>query len=185
MSYFPPFEDMGSDEQAETSGYEQVAGPSRVREERGDQHTKNKSLGSLANFMAWATFTPTTEIAPPTTATHATSRHPSISGPTDGERVEALTRRFNSSQGKRRVLEPRAVEEESSVISLLGLTTTASKGSIASEGIKQKRRMGSEIEVERMIRAGKEHAARISGEDEEGAVEHLVGWVSLIFLLKV
>jgi hypothetical protein len=140
-------------------------------------HGKNKSLGSLANFMAWATFSPTTESAPrrpSLAASQSAGLIPSASQQTDGERVEALTKRFTPAQGKRRVLEPVAVDKGNRGWTLLGLTTTGSMSEVDRVVMKQKRRMGSEVDVERMIRAAKEDAASSRPvEDEEGAVERM------------
>ncbi|KAI9635561.1 uncharacterized protein MKK02DRAFT_32951 [Dioszegia hungarica] len=188
MSYFPPFEDMGSDEPSPSAEEEEmcVAGPSRSSSPTMDArgaHGKNKSLGSLANFMAWATFSPTTESAPcrpSLAASQSAGLIPSASQQTDGERVEALTKRFTPAQGKRRVLEPMAVDEGNRGVTLLGLTTTGSMSEVDRAVPKQKKRMGSEIDVERMIRAVKEDAtgSRL-GEDEEGAVERILGFTPL------
>lgn len=163
---------MGSDTPEEPE-----AGPSRPSSR---EHGKNRSLGSLAGFMAWATFSPTSEIPPSTSPSknggivRSTSSgidgHPPLS---DGAKLQALTRRFTHGGGKRRVLEPMLVENDQTSVSLMGLTTVQPKG----EGKKQKRRMGSEMEVERLLRRG-----QAEDNDEEGTVERIVGWVCYCLL---
>lgn len=113
MSYFPPFETMGSVD-ADTESNDSSAGPSRPtvrttekdgasrahsrgstpdsrRSDNSQRHGKVRSLGSLGGFMSWATFTPSPAGTP-------------AEAPADGKAVAALTRR--TSQAKRRTLEP-------------------------------------------------------------------------------
>lgn len=119
MSYFPPFESMGSGDPEEGSS---AAGPSRPASRLEDQarsrsrgstpdskrtssnqgsqrHAKVRSLGSLGGLIsAWTSFTP----SPATTPMEQPGAH--ANAEQDGKAVDALTRR--TSQAKRRTLEP-------------------------------------------------------------------------------
>ncbi len=82
LSYFPPFESMGSVDD------ESIAGPSRCIPAR--KRGKGSSLGSPAGLMSWMTLTSSTS-------------SPDIAS-SDVEAVQALSKRC--SVGKRRVLKP-------------------------------------------------------------------------------
>ncbi|WWD08054.1 hypothetical protein V865_006164 [Kwoniella europaea PYCC6329] len=143
VSYFPPFEDMGStssSDGAETARYHGLPSPLERNSSQHSHHKKGKSLSSIAGIMSaslsWglsglACTSPTTSVAP----AHLDGN--------DDKVVEALTKRFSSSSStssKRRVLEP---------ITLTPLdldTTTSHDGEDKSK--MHKRRMRSEIEVD-------------------------------------
>jgi len=107
MSYFPPFETMGSGPSSPAETPE--AGPSRLRDnevERG--HSKGRSLGSLAGLMSL--LSPVTTPLRPASANSTPIHPPNYRSTSDGDVLQALAKRVN--HGKRRVLEPMTLANE-------------------------------------------------------------------------
>ncbi|WVR04331.1 hypothetical protein IAU60_001331 [Kwoniella sp. DSM 27419] len=149
LSYFPPFEDMGSDAitavipdtpcQAGPSG---SASPARLP----GGHTKGRSLGSLAGIMSaslsWGLSSiscTTPPLASPPLDVGYDGSWQGPYGPPDNQAVQALTKRFTP--GKRRVLEPLTLThaDEDDMSLALGV------------GGVHKRRLKSEVEVDGVL----------------------------------
>ena len=119
MSYFPPFETMGSGAEDNAE-----AGPSRLKEQLG--HSKGRSLGSLAGLMSF--LSPGTPPLRPSVSVLQEGEE-NIRSSSDGDVLQALAKRVTP--GKRRVLEP---------------ITVSSNENLQVTGIKhQRRRTGGEI----------------------------------------
>jgi hypothetical protein len=158
VSYFPPFETMGSDPEPVPE-----AGPS---EPRPRTHVKVRSLGSIAGFVSWG-LALTSQPSPDSSASaSASGSHVGVgvgagasagTSPArspDDEAVVALTKRFTP---KRRVLEP----------------ITVSSNDITQQrvGGAHKRRMKSEIEIEGILGHSRTPS---SSEADEDTVEGIV-----------
>jgi hypothetical protein len=148
LSYFPPFESMGSEDDLPEPprSDEPIAGPSRP-----SSHIRGKSMTSLAGLMSvcLSTISPSTSMA--------------LLPSTDGEAVQALTKRCTPGKGKRRVLEPLTVNDgEVDVNSTLSLH--------------HKRRMRSEVVIEDMLGRVKAGLADTTsrGTEDEDAIERLI-----------
>ena len=151
LSYFPPFETMGSSTDDDSD-----QGSSRARlpgERRG--HGQGRSLGSLAGIMS-ASFS----WGLSSLASSSSSSSPQLAC-SDNEAVQALTKRC--APGKRRVLEP---------------LTLATKEDVEIRRVSlRRRRSKSEEEVENMTQAVTSPSKEEVGEDDEDLVEGLVGEV--------
>jgi hypothetical protein len=93
MSYFPPFELMGSEEEAAEAESSQPG-------EQIPKHRKGTSIGSIAGIISL--LSPNTPL-PPKVNKRTTS---------DGDVIQALTQRVTTPGNKRRVLEPMSVGNE-------------------------------------------------------------------------
>ncbi|WVW78849.1 hypothetical protein I302_100812 [Kwoniella bestiolae CBS 10118] len=148
VSYFPPFEDMGSNEGCPSSSSSSVerdnsarpAGDEPIRaslNRRTSHHKKGKSLSSIAGIMSASLSWSLSGLAC-TSPTASTGINGTGNG-NDDKAVEALTKRFSSSSStsKRRVLEP---------FTLTPMDTAQDAGDRGSK--MHKRRMRSEVEVD-------------------------------------
>ncbi|OXG88968.1 hypothetical protein C345_02561 [Cryptococcus neoformans A2-102-5] len=176
VSYFPPFEDMGSicsEGQGSSSGQSEREKASE-RDEEGDSaarassHRKMGSLGSIAEFVSASISWGLTPFAYANTSQHSNYCHetspPVPARPaTSEEAVEALSRKFTLS--KRRVLEPLSVcpQTEDMVV--------REKEKVI-KGM-HKRRMRSECEVETMVTAIG-YKGLEGKDDDEAVVERLL-----------
>ncbi|WVQ68877.1 uncharacterized protein L199_007086 [Kwoniella botswanensis] len=144
VSYFPPFEDMGSTSSSDDAETARDHGlPSRLERKSShhSHHKKGKSLSSIAGIMSASLSWSLSGLAC-TSPTTTSPNHQNKDG-NDDKVVEALTKRFSSSSStssKRRVLEP-------FTLTPLDLETTTSHD--GEDRCKMhKRRMRSEIEVD-------------------------------------
>ncbi|OXC61922.1 hypothetical protein C358_02660 [Cryptococcus neoformans MW-RSA852] len=176
VSYFPPFEDMGSicsegqgsssgQSEREKAGERDGEGDSAAR---ASSHRKKGSLGSIAEFVSASISWGLTPFAYANTSQHSNYCHetspPVPARPaTSEEAVEALSRKFTLS--KRRVLEPLSVcpQTEDMVV--------REKEKVI-KGM-HKRRMRSECEVETMVTAIG-HKGLEGKDDDEAVVERLL-----------
>ncbi|WWD21968.1 hypothetical protein CI109_106456 [Kwoniella shandongensis] len=208
VSYFPPFEAMGSDcgsddEQEGESPRRSATVKKERRREPGHGHAKGRSLGSIAGMMSaslsWGlsslacTSPPTEQHAHLRSTTHASSSSTSsipirsglpISNTSDGDAVEALTRKFTP--GKRRVLEPFTVHTNEADLDLSAAQHEVRQIKKRGDNVGlHKRRMRSEFVVEEMVLAsstlgeslsmGRRRKERAEAEEDDvGVVEALV-----------
>ncbi|KAK8846660.1 hypothetical protein IAR55_005747 [Kwoniella newhampshirensis] len=172
VSYFPPFEVMGSDcgSDGEESESPRRSSKKERRREPGHDHSKGRSLGSIAGMMSaslsWGLSSLSCTSPPPAThanqqpASHdsstspssvpARSGMPSNSNSLDGDAVEALSKRFTL--GTRRVLEPFTMNTDG--VDMQVDKARETDGKAEQSGMKpglHKRRMRSEFQVEEMI----------------------------------
>ena len=179
LSYFPPFESMGStsasddddDNEHHKAGRSSTVG-------RGSQHSKGRSLGSLAGIMS---FLSPTAVNPPLTIKTklpSSKSSTSISRSADGAVLEALSKRVTP--GKRRVLEPMTVENEEIKPSVPVPTVGRVAPRIVEGRAQHKRRFGSEAEVENLLSRRRDRATsgKVGELVDELVVEDLVGDVS-------
>ncbi|ORY25341.1 hypothetical protein BCR39DRAFT_561103 [Naematelia encephala] len=146
VSYFPPFESMGSRTDSEPEDIPRSS------------HVKGRSLGSLAGLVSWSL----NLASSPSTPSRLDGGSGIRGSSPDGEVVDRLAKRFTPA--RRRVLETRTVNAD------MDMWDTEQNES-RKEGA-QKRRMGSEAEVENMIRRGRREKNK--EDDEEGLVERLI-----------
>lgn len=180
VSYFPPFEDMGSicsEGQGSSSGQSEREKASERDEEgdsaaRANSHRKKGSLGSIAEFVSASISWGLTPFAYANTSQHSNYCHETLPPvparpATSEEAVEALSRKFTLS--KRRVLEPLSVcpQTEDMVV--------REKEKVI-KGM-HKRRMRSECEVETMVTAIG-YKGLEGKDDDEAVVERLLDDVS-------
>lgn len=184
VSYFPPFEDMGSicsEGQGSSSGQSEREKASE-RDREGDSrasagsHRKRGSLGSIAEFVSASISWGLTPFACANTSQHPsycreTSSPVPATPTTSEEAVEALSRKFTSS--KQRVLEPFSVGPQTEDM-VVREKEKVIKGM-------HKRRMMSECEVETMV-AAIGHKVLEGKDDDESVVESLLDDVSHSFL---
>lgn len=189
VSYFPPFEDMGSvcaEGQGSSSGQsERERACEREKEEgsrsRARSHEKKGSLGSIAGFVSASICWGLASLTYANTSQHSNYCHeespipdlPMSPAPTTSEEaVEALSRKFTPS--KRRVLEPFTLKES------IGPQTEDMVVREKEKVIKgmHKRRMMSECEVETII-ADTGYRGPEGKDDDEAIVERLLDDVSI------
>ncbi|OCF59189.1 hypothetical protein L486_03691 [Kwoniella mangroviensis CBS 10435] len=146
VSYFPPFEDMGSTSSfdgAETARDHRLHSRLERISSQHSLHKKGKSLSSIAGIMSASLSWSLSGLACTSPSSTSTSpKHQNIDG-NDDKVVEALTKRFSSSSStssKRRVLEP-------FTLTPLDLDTT-NRHDGEDRSKMHKRRMRSEIEVD-------------------------------------
>ncbi|WVQ97686.1 hypothetical protein IAU59_004800 [Kwoniella sp. CBS 9459] len=167
VSYFPPFEDMGSPtlgpnqsacmDAGSRPGYSEIEGFPKIGESSRSgcqadpaqytlrRHGKGRSLGSLAGFMTASISWGLSSIScgpPATPPPTAMSRSGSIQ---DGVAVQALSKQFTP--GKRRVLESFTVTGHKD----LGDQRAEMESAMGREVSMHKRRMRSEVEVDHIV----------------------------------
>ncbi|WRT65132.1 uncharacterized protein IL334_002074 [Kwoniella shivajii] len=164
VSYFPPFEDMGSHEQpiSQDGQNDARSNHQRAHRQEGKGHAKGRSLNSIAGIMSASLSWSLSSLA-------CTSPPLPSSSDTDGKVLEELSSKFTP--GKRRVLEPFSV-------ATIDLSKEERSSSITKQK-QHKRRMKSEIEVDIVLATSNSNrrVESIRGRkrvDEEDLVDNLL-----------
>ncbi|WWC59081.1 uncharacterized protein I303_101628 [Kwoniella dejecticola CBS 10117] len=152
VSYFPPFEDMGSTSQHPNNEdvicpkHQYITSSEGLPVDTGKiHHVKGRSLGSIAGIMSASLSWGLSSLSCPSPPIHSETEKK------DDHFVKALTETISNAQnGKRRVLEPFTLASTETTANPIVSQTDASSGLAGREKM-HKRRMKSEFEVDMVL----------------------------------